>query len=284
MKPSARLLLPALLGGLLVSAAVPETAPAALADGFDFSLLPGAFSPNPRLMMTVFTDMTAHGRTLPAASREKPVHFVALDEGLRSEGEPTGGGLPPPPAALQDILFRSLSAGGYEPAGEGTPPGLILIYYWGSHYAMDLDFRNMFPERHDRQMMERALLVGGRDFRRKIGHQIEFGYTFADRGPKDLFLIQQAAHDMYFVVVSAYDYAEMAAGRRRLAWRTTMTVSTSGVAMRDALPPLVVTSGDYFGRETSEPVAIKRRVRRGTVTLGPLRIIANHPPAAGAQN
>ena len=54
-----------------------------------------------------------------------------------------------------------------------------------------------------------------------------------------------------------------------------MTVTTTGIAMRDAVPPLLMTAADYFGRETPEPVAIHRRVRRGTVTLGPLVIVAD---------
>jgi hypothetical protein len=183
----------------------------------------------------------------------------------------------PTPDGLQETLFRSLAVNGYQPAAAGQAPGLVLIYHWGSHNAMtDLEHIQMFPEQNHRQMLDRAMLVGGSAYRRKISEEFAFGYTFADRLPKKAFLFNQVSQDVYFVVVSAYDHAELAAGRRKLAWRTTMTVSTTGIAMRDALPPLVLTAGDYFGRETGEPVAIMRRARRGTVTLGPLRIIEDH--------
>lgn len=275
MKPSACLLLPAVLGGWLVTAAVAgEPVP----DAFGFSLVPNAFSSNPRLAMTVFTEMTDYGRTLPAASSSSPVYFVAHDHGRRSEGEAIGESVFPTPAGLQETLFRSLAVNGYQPAAAGQAPGLVLIYYWGSHNAMtDLEQISLFREQHQQQILERAMLVGGSAYRAQVGREFSFGYTFADRLPKKAFLFNQVSQDVYFVVVSAYDHAELAAGRRRLAWRTTMTVSTIGIAMRDALPPLVITAGDYFGRETGEPVAIVRRARRGTVTLGPLQIIEDHP-------
>jgi hypothetical protein len=176
-------------------------------------------------------------------------------------------------------MLRALAVNGYQPADAGQTPGLALIYYWGSHSGMDLEQQMMFPELHEQQVLERAMLVGGTRYRRKIADEFAFGYTFADRGGKMSFLFEQISGDVYFVVVSAYDHAELAAGRRRLVWRTLMSVSTNGIAMRDALPPLLLTAGNYFGRETAEPVALHRRARRGTVTLGPLHIVAGDVPA-----
>lgn len=278
MKACAGLLLPAVLGGLLVSAVTAAAAEAEpVPDAIGFTLVPNAFSANPRLAMTVFTEMTDYGRSLPPVSAAAPVYFAAHDHGRQSEGEMVGESVFPTPAGLQETLFQALAVNGYQPVPAGQAPGLVLIYYWGSHNAMnDQEQIQLFPEQHHRQMLDRAMLVGGSTYRRKLADEFAYGYTFADRLPKKAFLFNQVSQDVYFVVVSAYDHTELAAGRRKLAWRTTMTVSTTGIAMRDALPPLVVTAGDYFGRATGEPVAILRRARRGTVTLGPLRIIEDH--------
>jgi hypothetical protein len=272
MKPLTCCLLPVLLSGLLVSAVA---APAPAAEGFGFSLIPNAFTRNPLLSMTVFTELTDYGRTLAPATVEAPVYFQAHDRGLQSKGETVSGEISPTPAALQDTLFSALAGAGYLPAPADRPSQLVLIYYWGSHLSMDPDLAALFPELHQQRVMERAMLVGGRTYRQQVRDQIEFGYTFADRTPKKNFLIHQATQDLNFVVVSAYDRAALAKGKRQLAWRTTMTVSTAGVSMKDSLPPLVMTAGAYFGRETAEPVAINRRARRGTVNLGPLTIIAD---------
>lgn len=275
MKSSFRLLLlPAALGGVLALGGAAEPVP----EDFGFSLVPNAFSRNPRLSMTVYTELTGLGRKVPPASAVAPVYFVAVDRGLQSQGEPVSGVISPTPAVLHDTLFQALADGGYQPAPEGRPAGLALVYYWGSHQSMDPDLGALFPERNRQYFMERAYLVGGRAFRHEIMNQFNYGYTFADRTPRKNFLINQVSDDIYFVIVSAYDYAALAAGERRLLWRTMMTVATHGVSMKDSLPPLVMTAGPYFGRETAEPVALHRRVRRGTVTLGPLKIVADVVP------
>lgn len=272
MKTAARLVLVVFLSspfGLV--AADPEPVPEATG----FSLIPNAFSKNPLLTMTVFTDVTPYGRSLPAATKAAPVYFAVHDLGMRTMGEELGGQLSPAPESLQRTLFDALAEGGYQPAPKDQPPGLLLVYYWGSHYAMDPDQVALFPELNQQKLLERAMLVGGPAYRRQIRNEIDFGYTFADRTARKSFLITQTAGDLYFVVVSAYDYAALAAGRRELAWRTTMTVGTNGVAMRDGLPPLIMTAASYFGHETAEPIAMSRRARRGTVTLGPLYVIAD---------
>lgn len=280
MKASARLLLlPAALGGVLALAG----AAGPVAEDSGFSLVPNAFSRNPSLAMTVCTELTEHGRKVPPASAEAPVYFVAVDRGLQSQGEPGGGLISPTPAVLQDTLFQSLAISGYQPAPEGRLAGLALVYYWGSHQSMDPDLGALFPERNRQYFMERAYLVGGRAYRHEIMNQFNHGYTFADRTPRKNFLINQISDDIYFVIVSAYDYAALAAGERRLLWRMMMTVATHGVSMKDSLSPLVLTAGPYFGRETAEPVALHRRARRGTVTLGPLKIVAGEVPERRAR-
>lgn len=275
-------LLSVLLAGLCGSApAVQEV----VKEGFGFSLLPNAMAQNPRLVMTVFTEMTDHGRALPAVSTAAPVYFVAHDDGRKARGEEAGESVFPTPAALQEILFRSLATNGYQPAAEGQSPGLALVYYWGSHHGMmDLEETLEFRQVYQQQILERAMLVGGTTYRTKVAEEFAHGTTFADRIGKKGFLFDQASKDIYFVVVSAYDHAELLEGRRRLAWRTMMTVSTTGIAMRDALPPLVVTAADYFGRETGEPLAIIRRARRGTVTLGPMEIVEDRRQPDLARN
>ena len=89
---------------------------------------------------------------------------------------------------------------------------------------------------------------------------------------------RQAGSSVYYAVVSAYAAEDIARNDRQLLWRTTMTVNTQGVSMRESLPPLIVTGGEFFGRPTEGPIAIRRQVRRGTVKLGPLVVISSDVP------
>jgi len=247
---------------------------------FNFNLIPKPFQQNPQLEMTVFTELTAHGRSLPKVAPDRPLYFVAQDQGFRPMGDGVGGQRPPLPAELESILQKALAEQGYLPFTQATKtPDLVLIYYWGSHYRLDLEMARMFPEMHRQHILERAVLVGGRAYANEIQLQLDYGYLPSDRSLKKGYLFQQADTDLYYVVVSAYDHASVIANAPKLAWRTTMTVNAIGVAMKESLPPLILTAANWFGREMNETIAMRRTVKRGTVILGPLQVIEDEPPA-----
>lgn len=241
---------------------------------FNFTLVPKPFQKNPQLEMTVFTELTDFGRSLPATSPENPVRFVVhvkdsmvMGIGVASENTPS-------PKQLETALYNALAKQGYLPATEDGPvPGLVLIFHWGSHNRLDYDLTMLFPELNRQHVLERATLVGGHPFNKEVARMFDFGALPKDRMPKMSALLNQANSDLYYAVVSAYDFESVAKDAPRLAWRTTMTVTSTGVSMDEGLPPLVVTAGEFLGREMNEPSAIWRNVRRGTVELGPLRFI-----------
>lgn len=237
-------------------------------------LLPDALVANPTLSMTAYTTVTRIGReffTPPADGQ--PVHFEARDDGQKQLGQKLAGERSPPPETIREILFTALATNGYQPAPAGVRPKLLLVYYWGSHNA-DRDLATLFPELARQYLAERAFLVGGDAFQAHVmdGSPIEGGRT------KVWFLKDQAREDLNFVVVSAYDYDAHSLGEARLVWRTTLTVGARGVSLEDSLAPLILTGADYFGREMPEPLGFRRPVRRGTVTLGPLQIMATNEP------
>ncbi len=247
---------------------------------FHFNLLPKAFSANPTLEMTVFTEFTDYGRTLPEAAPENPVYYVSHSKGLLSKGLPVGGEYPPAAAEVEQLLHKTLADRGYLPAvGSTHPPALALFYFWGTHagVAVNDDFTNgYFPELRRQFIIEHAALVGGPAYAHRVAERLAFGTGPQDRTTKQDYLFYQADHDLYFVVVSAYAYEDVAQNQHRLAWRTTMTVNSVGVSMKETLPPLILTAAKYFGRPTDEAVALQRKVRAGTVTMGPLQIIEDN--------
>ena len=277
MRSLLRLILPLVLAVTAAAADKPVTLPAAEdTSGIDWlsALIPKAFQPNPRLEMSVFTELTPEGRKLPEASPAHPAYFVAKDQGFQQKGAALGGEHPPDAARLERTFFDVLARQGYLPAtDQAHPPSLVLVYFWGSHNAMAPEDAQNFPELAEQYDLERAALVGGRRYAQQFADQQAFGVSLADRSPKKDFLRNQATVDLYYVVVSAYAFNELAQNKHLLLWRTTMTVTANGVNMQESLPALIVTGGDYFGRPMDEAAAIRRNVRRGTVTLGPLNIL-----------
>jgi hypothetical protein len=269
---------------LLLLWGVAAAAPAYNGSAWWQILVPKAFSPNPLLEISVFTDLTPEGRKVQEPAPGQPVYYVAQNQGYRPMGEVVAGDHPPVGAEIEHFLHQALAARGYLPADDPSrPPGLVLVYFWGVHYNMDPALAGLFPDRRDQYLMERAALVGGRRYAYEFSLMLEFGVTLADRSPYKDYLRNQTASDLYYVVVSAYDFAAIARDEHKLLWRTTLTVTSQGLSMKESLPPLILTGGEYFGRKTPETVAIRRNVRRGTVTLGPLRIIESDvslPPRA----
>ena len=143
---------------------------------------------------------------------------------------------------------------------------------------MDREERTEFPVKYYQQLLERAVLVGGQSFRKSLSQRLSFGDTILDHAAKLDFLTDQASDDLYFVMVSAYDFAALKQRQRRLIWRANLTVSARGVSMTDSLPALVLTGAPYFGRDLKESEILFRNVRRGVVELGPSKIIESSMP------
>jgi hypothetical protein len=280
--------LPAFFAASVVNSPIAHAADAEITGDsgseFSFSLVPKAFQRNPRLDMTVFTEMTPAGRLAAPASPDHPVYYVVQAGGYRQFGQGYAGEHQPPVAVLERVMKKALASKGYLPAADPAHrPTLLVVFNWGSHNRVTPETASISPDAMVRNVMERALLVGGSEFARAVGQEYEqssfgainvpsfadasFSFTaplrrLADGDAKLQYLQYQIHEDVYFVIASAYDYASVAQGHRTLLWRTNMTANTAGVSMRESLPPLIATAAPFFGRETVAPEALSRRINR----------------------
>lgn len=274
-----------------------------------FSLLPKSLQKNPKVEMTVITEMTEAGKKLPEVTPQSPAYFLAESAGFHSLGEPSNAKAPVP-AELEGMLKKSLAENGYLPANPPAhPPTLLVVYSWGAHYALHPeDDDSISGDMVMRNILDRAGLVGGPLFAQKLQKlfeekaSLDDAFTaspagplgspelveaqkqfmdpierFASESPKNRFIIEQAFDDVYFVVASAYDYAAIGRHERRLLWRTRMTVDAKGVAMVDTLPTLIDTASPYFGRDMPETeTLIKRALKEGKVDVGTPRVVPDN--------
>jgi hypothetical protein len=268
-----------------------------------FSLLPKSLQKNPRLDLTVITEMTEDGKKLPPVSPEKPAYYITQSAGYHQMGQPPGGEKTLPQEDVEKILARSLAANGYLAAQPPTqPPSLLIIYTWGSDSLLvegDDENPSLSPDAVMRNVLDRAALVGGEKFAKELlqlfteadamatavpTHMAPGGQSpmtpemmafanpvnlFKLRSPKNEFLVEQSAEDVYYVVASAYDYRSAANNQKRLLWRTRMTVGAQGVSQEQTLPTLIGSAAPYFGREMLESEIMTRRVMpEGRVEIG----------------
>jgi len=297
----------------------PPSAPAATArTGWSFELLPKAFQRDPRLEMTVITEVSEPGKKIPPVSPQSPAYYVTHSAGYHGAGDAADGKSLSAPE-VESILHRTLSGQGYLPATAEHPPTLALIYFWGAHNLFDPDNDALSRGQALRNILDRATLVGGEKFAHELGRAIQESEAMASavstslgrgndpdsmnlgaaqavtqmaaqidpvlrlkrRSPKLEFLVEQAANSCHYVVVSAYDYASLATKEKLLLWRTRMTVNAEGVSQLQTLPVVIAAAAPFFGRAMAESEVINRRtVRSGQVEIG-MPTVVEPAPAGG---
>ena len=292
-------LLPVLFSFLVLPSAIAENepplgtkapAPAPAISQWVFSLLPKSLQRNPGLDLTVITEVTAEGKKLPPVTPEHPAYYVAQAGGFVQVGDAYAGQKPLPPDELERLLKKSLAANGYLPAKPpAQPPTLAVVYTWGSDNLFNSDDESLSADQKMRNILDRAALVGGAKFARELETLFRqtqamgmANYVISDdvmafanpvnlfklRSAKNEFLLDQVVDNCCYVVASAYDYAALAKGQRKLLWRTRMTVNSRGVSQIQSLPTLIASAAPYFGRDMAEPEILSRRANEGQITFG----------------
>lgn len=231
-----------------------------------FNILPKSLQKNPYMDMTFHTEYTPYGRTLPAASPEHPVYYALRDAGYRQLGWTGAGEAVPDAAKLKESMVKALAKNGFIEADKAHQPGLLIMYFWGTHNRPDDQTAEDFPDLLRKNILERALLIGGKDLADNVNFNMLWGGSHKNNVEKQQYLNEQADDDIYYMVASAYDFTPLAqkGKERKLVWRTTMTVSAAGLMMAETLPPLVASGAVFFGRETVEPEIGSRQIMRGT--------------------
>ena len=277
--------------------------------GWNFELVPKAFQRDPRMEMTVITEMTAEGKKLPPVSRQAPAYYVAHSGGYHPVGEKAGQ-LAFSAADIERILKASLGQSGFEPAAPDHPPSLFITYTWGPHMYPDIvtdgDGNIVSPTQEVllQNVLDRAALAGGDKFATELKSALALRVAntmtapaptdgmsaanalaemnramdpvklFVEKSTKNEFLVSQAADDCYYVVASAYDYDSVARNHRQLLWRTRMTLNARAISQAQSLPTLIAVAAPYFGREMAEAeVLLKRSVDTGHVEIGEPKVI-----------
>ena len=274
-------------------------------------LLPIALQSAPELDMTFFTEMTDAGRKIPPPTGDKPAYYVIHATGAHTYGDGYYRTEPPTEGDLRPTMRRALSAAHYhELETSDRSPDLAIIYHWGVHAGIDPTTAEISPALFERNLLQRASLVGGREFAERWKRARQDDATMRPSGQATAFigspsgiasaeyrldmgdrvnrrLIDQARHDVYFVVATAYDAVALARDERVVLWRTKMTVSTQGVAMRETIAPMIAASVPYLGRAMDEALPVTRRIYRdGRVVFGKLEVVGvvddieDQPPPA----
>ena len=236
-----------------------------------FSLLPRAFQSDPRLDLSVITEMTAEGRKLSPPSAASPSYYVAIDSGEREEGDVSAGEKRPSAQLLLTAMQSALRVNSYLPADAAHPPSLLISYVWGSFN--ELKFTGTGDDLELKNLAARAAIVGGLRFAGEMMKARVLGgpaySSFRHRDAHTEWLVERSTGNLYFVMVTAFDYASAAKGEKKILWRTKMSTDSNGLTMDESVPTLMNNSGMFLGRETAEPARLNRPILKdGSVHVG----------------
>lgn len=249
-------------------------------EGFSWGdLLPTSLQKNPRINITVNTELTEEGRKFSPPSRSSPAYYTIVDGGRVEEGDAVRGEQWPAANELGRLIGLALAKGGYQPAGPAHPPTVTIHYRWGvfnrrgsfEGSAPD-DGTVLPPDPFDpvevRNVAARAVFVGGEKFAQEMllafrRRRID---SFRMQSWQNDNLVSLVFHDLYVILASGYDYAAMQRGEKKLLWKTRIAAPSRGLTLPETLTSLAINAGAYIGHETA-PVIIHRRLAPGHVTL-----------------
>jgi hypothetical protein len=228
---------------------------------------------DPRCEVNVNVSLTGAGRKLPPPTKEKPAFYFPLLAGYREEGSLVAGEKKPPPVLVAHVLAKALAAQGYLVVAKDTPPpSLLLVVFWGYMNPQIDEFGDAEnPQTVFFNQKEMLALVGGQT----LGNlDLSFEREAVMQGAED---------DRYFVIVSAYDFADARKKKKTLLWTARMSTPSAGMTLAEVLPALINSGGPLFGRETtvpkwvSAPLAPEGKVEIGTPTVVPEKPAAPSP-------
>lgn len=265
-------------------------------DGFRLSdLLPRSLQRNPRLQVSVLTEMSPEGKAVTAPDPAHPAYYAVWDGGLVEAGDVIAGERPPNRDRLETMMKHALAVSGYLPASKEHPPTIVIHYRWGVYNHLTSLPMAQFPtEGQDnaeadtsspsadvptddledpavrRNLMARASLVGGLDFARKLLQAADRGLIeqFRLEDPRYEDLVEMALGDLYFVVAVGYDAQSARQGKALRLWTTKISTNSQGLSMDETLPALASTGRKIFGHETNGSVLATPRLFEGKVEIG----------------
>jgi hypothetical protein len=248
-------------------------------------LLPRSLNPNPRVGVSVITEMTPDGKAMTPPDPAHPAYYALWDGGIVEAGDLIAGEVPPKKERLAAMMEHALGGSGYLPTTKEHPPTVVIYYRWGSYnHLTPLDDNDPMGETAVRKnVFTRAAIVGGVDFAREMMRAENNGTInfFRMSGPDHDELMDMATGDLYFVVAIGFDGTAAKSGKSKRLWTTKISASSEGLAMDETLPALATSGRMLFGHETKGPVLTSPRLFGGKVEVGPTVIIddsAKTPP------
>lgn len=197
----------------------------------------------------VYSYLTGGGRGLNLPSQEKPARCALGSGGYHEWGGIRAGEKPVTLAFIEPLVRSALQMTGYAGLRHGELPELVVVFHWG---CLRPDPRGLSTSRFDVVLNQDDMLdlVGARALASTHDRVLQSA------------LIEAAAEERYFLIVSAYAPPNSGDELTRLLWRTQCSLPLAGLSQDQAFPILAAAGAIHFGRETAVPDFVTLDVER----------------------
>jgi hypothetical protein len=89
--------------------------------------------------------------------------------------------------------------------------------------------------------------------------------------------------ERYFVILMAYDYGTVKAGKPKLLWSTRYSIRAVGQSFADAIKDMNMVAGDYYGKNL-KGITKKRATDDSRVEMGEIEVIEQEVPSGSPNN
>jgi hypothetical protein len=193
-----------------------------------------------------------------------PFTYCAIDGGYIEAGDPIVGDTPPTADRVRQALYDATKAQGFE--ANRTSPSVLLTYYWGVLRPDRQQLRLTYGVKTN--LNARLRLVSTEELGTEVenhilGRQKAGGIDMSVSSPPFLVgptesVVQNARHSRIFIIVSAFDYAELAQQHEaKPLWRVKLSAQETSGDMDQVIPSLVAMGAPFFGKNLSEPKIVQ---------------------------
>jgi hypothetical protein len=178
------------------------------------------------------------------------------------------------------IASRLLTQQNYHYAQREDQATLLIVLQWGNTITFD---RISYDQAVKEQDMGKILLLNqvrdqiNEDNARILGYMDALADSndirrWAGGGDNYNDLIADVEEARYYIMISAYDFRDLARrGRRTLLWQVRVSVRSAGNSFDDSFVPMLKSAAKYFGQDSKK--LVRGEEARATVELGDLKFL-----------
>ena len=218
----------------------------------------------------VASDYTKNGVKFVMPTEKKPAYCVFISAGAQQLGAAVAGEKLPAQQEVEPQVLKSLVRQFYLPVDARHPkPDYVIVYNWGIINPDNMD-ADGDPSDMDSapptQLNQRQMLSV------VATNKLDLAPNGVDR---DLFL-PSLSDGRYFILVGAYDYAALAAGKthqQAMLWRTRLSAySSANYDLAAAIPMILDAASGAFGAD-GYPKSVIGKLREGRVEVGEAKVV-----------